>query len=88
MAKNHSLAGAVLDCGFGEIRRQFEYKQAMPGRRVVIADRLFPSTQICSCCSAVTGPKAGRNCTLSDGSAANAAPSTIVMQTSQSTTGS
>jgi putative transposase len=33
MAKNHSLAGAVLDCGFGEIRRQFEYKQAMRGGR-------------------------------------------------------
>jgi hypothetical protein len=22
IAKNHGLAGAVLDCGFGEIRRQ------------------------------------------------------------------
>jgi putative transposase len=25
MTKNHSLAGAVLDCGFHEIRQQFEY---------------------------------------------------------------
>jgi hypothetical protein len=88
MAKNHSLAGAVLDCGFGEIRRQFEYQQAMRGGRVVIANRFFPSTQICSCCSALTGPKGERKCTLSDGSAANAAPSTIVMQTPQSTSGS
>jgi putative transposase len=57
MAKNHSLAGAVLDCGFGEIRRQFEYKQAMRGGRVVVAGRFLPSTQICSCCGCLTGPK-------------------------------
>jgi hypothetical protein len=25
MAKNHSRAGALLDCGFGEIGRQLEY---------------------------------------------------------------
>jgi hypothetical protein len=54
MAKNHSLAGAVRDCGFHEIRRQFEYKQAMRG---VIANRFFPSTQTCSCCGSLTGPK-------------------------------
>lgn len=57
MAKNHSLAGAILDCGFGEIRRQFEYKQAMRGGRVVLADRFYPSTQICSACGCLTGPK-------------------------------
>jgi putative transposase len=27
LAKNHSLAGAILDCGFYEIRRQLQYKQ-------------------------------------------------------------
>jgi putative transposase len=57
MAKNHSLAGAALDCGFHEIRRQFQYKQAMRGGRVVLADRFYPSTQICSCCGCLTGPK-------------------------------
>jgi putative transposase len=55
MAKNHSLAGAVLDCGFHEIRRQLEYK--MRGGRIVIADRFYPSTQICSGCGSITGPK-------------------------------
>jgi putative transposase len=57
MAKNRSLAGAVLDCGFHEIRRQLEYKAAMGGGRIVIADRFYPSTQICSCCGSITGPK-------------------------------
>jgi Putative transposase DNA-binding domain len=56
MAKNHSLAGAVLDCGFHEIRWQFRYKQAMRGGRVVLADRFYPSTQICWCCGCLTGP--------------------------------
>ena len=57
MAKNHSLAGAVLDCGFHEIRRQFQYKAAMRDGRIVVADRFYPSTQICSCCGCLTGPK-------------------------------
>lgn len=57
MAKNHSLAGAVPDCGFHEIRRQLQYKQTMRGGRVVLADRFYPSTQICSCCGCLTGPK-------------------------------
>jgi DNA-binding transcriptional MerR regulator len=57
MAKNHSLAGAVLDCGFHEIRRQFEYKAAMRNGRLVIANRYYPSTQACSKCGCLTGPK-------------------------------
>ena len=57
MAKNHSLAGAVLDCGFHEIRRQLEYKAKMRGGGILVADRFYPSTQICSCCRSPTGPK-------------------------------
>ena len=57
IAKNHSLAGAVLDCGLNKIRRQFHYKAAMRDGRVVIAPRFYPSTQICSCCGCLTGPK-------------------------------
>lgn len=53
MAKNHSLAGAVLDCGFNEIRRQFEYKAAMRGGRIVFSDRFFPSSKMCSGCGCV-----------------------------------
>jgi putative transposase len=57
MAKNHSLAGSILDCGFHQNRRQFEYKQAMRNGRLVLADRFYPSTQICSACGCLTGPK-------------------------------
>ena len=57
MAKHHSLAGAVLDRGFHEIRRQLEYKAKMRGGRIVVADRFYPSTQICSCCRSLAGPK-------------------------------
>ena len=80
-AKNHSLAGAVLDCGFHEIRRQFRYKQAMRGGRVVVADRFYPSTQICSRCGCLTGLRAVRKCMSRNGFAANAAPSTRVTAT-------
>jgi putative transposase len=57
MAKNHSLAGAVLDCGFHEIRRQLEYKAPMHGGRIVIANRFYPSTQTCCLCGSICGPK-------------------------------
>jgi putative transposase len=39
MAKNHNLAGAVLDCGFHEIRRQLQYKAEMRGGHILVADR-------------------------------------------------
>jgi putative transposase len=57
MTKNHGLAGAVLDGGWQEIRRRLQYKTIKRGGRVVVADRFFPSTQICSCCGAISGPK-------------------------------
>lgn len=53
MAKNHRLAGSVLDAAFREVRRQIEYKTAMRGGRVVIADRYFPSSKMCSDCGYV-----------------------------------
>jgi putative transposase len=54
---NHSLAGAVLDCGFYEIRRQLQDKATMRGGCILVADRFYPSTQICWCCGCLTGPK-------------------------------
>ena len=53
MLKNRCLAGAIGDSGFGEFRRQVEYKQAWTGGQVVIADRWLPSSKTCSCCGAV-----------------------------------
>lgn len=53
MAKNHRLAGSVLDASMREIRRQIEYKVAMRGGRVVIIDRWFPSSRACSDCGCI-----------------------------------
>lgn len=36
--------------GFFEFRRQLEYKAAMRGGQVVVADRFYPSSKTCSCC--------------------------------------
>jgi putative transposase len=51
MLANRSLARAVADVGFGEFRRQLGYKAAMAGSRVVVADRWFASSKLCSVCA-------------------------------------
>ncbi len=50
MVKNRRLARAVADMGFFEFRRQLEYKAAMRGGTVVVADRWFASSKTCSGC--------------------------------------
>ncbi len=50
MAKNHSLALSIGDAGLGELRRQVAYKGEWYGARLIVADRFFPSTQLCSGC--------------------------------------
>ena len=50
MLKNHKLARAIADCGFGEFRRQLDYKCECYGAELVIADRFYPSSQLCSKC--------------------------------------
>jgi putative transposase len=51
MQRNRRLALSVSDAGMGELRRQLEYKSEWDGSTLVIADRYFPSTQLCSGCS-------------------------------------
>jgi putative transposase len=51
MLKNHRLARAISDVGFGEFRRQMSYKMPLFGSRLVTADRWFPSSKLCSACS-------------------------------------
>ena len=50
MVKNQHLSRAISDAGFGECRRQLEYKSARRGGIVFVADRWFPSSKTCSCC--------------------------------------
>ena len=50
MLKNHHLARAIADMGFGEFRRQLEYKAALRNKTVVIVNRWYPSSKICSHC--------------------------------------
>ncbi|WP_293157204.1 MULTISPECIES: RNA-guided endonuclease TnpB family protein [unclassified Microcoleus] len=50
MMANHKLAGAIADLGFYEFRRQLEYKCQMYGANLVLVDRWFPSSKLCSNC--------------------------------------
>ena len=53
MMKNRHLSKAVQQQGFYEFRRQIEYKSAWNNIPVVIADRFFPSSKLCSCCGSI-----------------------------------
>ena len=53
MMKNKHLSKAIQQQGFGEFRRQIEYKSAWNNVPVIIADRFFPSSKLCSCCGAI-----------------------------------
>ena len=50
MMKNRRLSKSISDCGWYEIRRQLEYKLKWIGSKLVIADRFFPSSKMCSNC--------------------------------------
>jgi len=50
MLANHKLAQAVSDSNFGEIRQQLEYKSSWHSVHLVVVDRWFPSSKMCSAC--------------------------------------
>jgi putative transposase len=53
MVKNHCLARAISDAGFGMFRQFLEYKAKLRGNTIKVVDRWFPSSKTCSDCGAV-----------------------------------
>ncbi|SEG75250.1 putative transposase [Thermomonospora echinospora] len=50
LVRNHSLARAISDAAWRELRMMLEYKAAWYGRTLVAVDRWFPSSKLCSAC--------------------------------------
>ena len=50
MVKNRSLARAISDASWSELRRMLEYKADWHGRELVAIDRWYPSSKTCSDC--------------------------------------
>ena len=53
MMKNRKLSRAIADVGWGEFRRQLQYKCQWYGSILVEAPRFFPSSKLCSHCDYV-----------------------------------
>lgn len=53
MLKNHCLARAISDVGFGMFRRILEYKAPLHGCELIVADRWFASSKTCHRCRVV-----------------------------------
>jgi putative transposase len=53
MQRNKHLAVSVSDASMGELRRQLAYKSEWYGSRLVVADRFFPSSKLCSNCGTI-----------------------------------
>lgn len=50
MMKNRKLSKAIFNANFYEFRRQLQYKCDWYGKQLVVVDRWFPSSKLCSNC--------------------------------------
>jgi putative transposase len=50
MLANRRLSSALSDIGFGSIRKQLEYKSRIYSVTLLVADRWYPSSKLCSVC--------------------------------------
>ena len=53
MVKNRHLSKSISDSGWGEFKRQLEYKSVWHGRTLVKVGRFFPSSKTCSTCGCI-----------------------------------
>ncbi len=53
MIRNHRLARAISDAAWCQLRGMLEYKCDWYGRELVLVDRWFPSSKVCSACGAL-----------------------------------
>lgn len=53
MMKNKYVSKAVQNQGFFEFRKQLEYKCKEKGIPLIVADRYYPSSKLCSCCGKI-----------------------------------
>jgi putative transposase len=50
---NRRLARAIADAGWRQFRQLLEYKAGWYGRNMIVVDRWFPSSKLCSACGAL-----------------------------------
>jgi putative transposase len=53
MVGNHCLARAISDAAWSEMRSMLSYKCEWYGRDLVVVDRWYPSSKVCSACGAL-----------------------------------
>ena len=53
MVKNHALARAISDAAWRQFRELLRYKAEWYGRDLVVIDRWYPSSKLCSGCGAL-----------------------------------
>ncbi|HEU5421793.1 MAG TPA: RNA-guided endonuclease TnpB family protein [Streptosporangiaceae bacterium] len=53
MVRSHSLARAISDAAWSDLRSMLEYKCDWYGRELIVIDRWFPSSKMCSACGAL-----------------------------------
>jgi len=53
MMKNHCLAKAISDVGWGQLTLMLKYKAERAGKGYIKVNRFYPSSKTCSCCGKV-----------------------------------
>lgn len=53
VTQKSGLNRGILDVGFGELRRQLDYKAKRTGSRLSVINRWFPSSKTCSVCGSI-----------------------------------